>query len=476
MQSKMKKQVLLFPYRGVSQNMEWAVGQGMPLQVASGYYLPDVNRTCLQTVELGIYLTDGLGYTLGVNKAYEILTGIQAKEVLGHHMSELVEAGYFDRSVTLIVLRTRKTETIRQKISRNNQTVVVTGNPVFNERGEIVHVMTTVRPLVPGGERNTETNENTIDVPGAGRVIAASPIMRDLFQRAMRVAHYDSSVLIQGPSGSGKEVVARILHFSGPYRDGPFVRVNIAAIPEELVESELFGYLPGAFTGAKREGKKGLILAANKGTLFLDEIGEMSRKTQVKLLRVLQEREVLPVGATEPIPVDIRVVAASNRDLPHMVQEGSFREDLYYRLNVINLRVPSLAERSEDVSYLATHFLDELGKRYGVYKSLRNSALAQLKSYSWPGNVRELQNVMERLVVLYPGTVISGEQIREQLGIMETTHLSLNEGLLQKRIANLEKEMIIRAVQESGGSKEKAAQILGIHRTTLLRKIQKYRL
>lgn len=422
--------------------------------------------------KIGIYLTDGKGYTLGVNKAYESLTGINTAEIQGRHMSKLVGDGYFDSSVTLLVLKSGKTETIRQRILRTNQIVLATGYPVFNDSGEIIHVMTTVSPLVVVKSGIPPEDKHVFCIEGVGPVIAENQLMRDLLNKAVHLANFESTVLLEGPTGVGKEVIAKILHFSGSRKKGPFIKVNMAALPQELAESELFGYEAGAFTGARRQGKEGLIKAAHRGTLFLDEIGEMPKNLQVKLLRVLQERELTPLGSTRAVPVDCRVIAATNRNLNRLVEEGVFREDLYYRLNVIYLRIPGLVERPEDVVALANHFMEEMGNRYGIVKTLTISALRVLRSYSWPGNVRELENLMERLVVLHPGDSISGTHVCEFLGI-EPDSVSWATSM-ESRVSELEQRLILEAFKASNGDKEKAAETLGIHRTTLFRKMQKY--
>lgn len=471
-QANYGKNVVIFPIRSIDKRFVVPYGSAIPKYQGVHSFNKDESAGFPNHDKIGIYLTDGKGYTLGVNKAYEDLTGIRAAEVQGRHMSKLVGDGLFDRSVTLLVLQSGKSETIKQRILRTNQMVLVTGSPIFNECNRIINVMTTVSPLAKS--EILPENKPFFCFEGVGPVIAENQAIRDLLNKAVYLANFESNVLVEGPTGAGKEVIAKILHFSGSRQKGPFIKVNMAALPEELAESELFGYESGAFTGARKQGKEGLIKAAHHGTLFLDEIGEMSKNLQVKLLRVLQERELTPLGSTRSIPVDCRVIAATNRNLSQSVKEGTFREDLYYRLNVIHLRIPGLVDRPEDVIALANHFLNETGRKYGIAKTLGISALRALSSYSWPGNVRELQNLMERLTILHPCNVISGKDVNDFLGIQSDA--SILETSMESRVNDLEQKLIVEAIKASNGDKEKAAKVLGIHRTTLFRKMQRYHL
>jgi transcriptional regulator with PAS, ATPase and Fis domain len=302
--------------------------------------------------------------------------------------------------------------------------------------------------------------------------------MQNLFGILEKVVESNSTVLIQGENGSGKELIARALHYSGPRRDKAFVVQNCSALNDNLLESELFGHVRGAFTGASKD-KKGLFEVANHGTFFLDEVGDMSPAMQVKLLRVIQEGTFLPVGSVAMRTVDVRIVAATNRDLRAMVERGQFREDLYYRLNVINLRVPPLRDRIDDLPMLVEHFLQRFSKE-GQPRSRRVSpeAMARLYAHNWPGNIRELENEIERLVVL------SGE--REEIGpdllssgigadrIAPTFDAYRKQGNLEVAVAALEKDMIHQGLIATHWNKTKLAADLGISRTTLIKKIKDY--
>jgi len=308
-------------------------------------------------------------------------------------------------------------------------------------------------------------------------LIGESPKIREVFSLIDRVAKTDSTVLITGESGTGKELVAKALHFKSPRAKGPFVAINCGAIPHELLESELFGYVKGAFTGALRD-KKGRLEVANGGTVFLDEISEMSPALQVKLLRVLQEREFEPIGSTRSIKVDIRVVAATNKNLEELVKKGRFRHDLYWRLNVVPIHLPPLRERKEDIPLLISHFLEIYNDRYkGKVSGFSESAMELLLNYDWPGNIRELENLVQRLVVLKGEGIILPEDLPEKIRGNGHLHSSLRldeERLnLNEAVTNLERYLITEALRRANGVKSKAAKLLGIKRTTLLHKMKK---
>lgn len=310
-----------------------------------------------------------------------------------------------------------------------------------------------------------------------GALVGNSAPMRAVYDVVESVSRNKSTVLITGASGTGKELVARTLHARSPWSDGPFVAVNCGAVSETLLDSQLFGHRRGAFTDAVGD-QAGLFEAANRGTLFLDEVSEIPLGLQVKFLRAVQEREVLPVGATVPKKVDVRIVAATNKDLREETNAGRFREDLFYRLNVVPLRLPSLAERPEDIAPLAEHFIEEMAESYGVGpKTLTKEAHARLLAYPWPGNARELQNVIERAFALSDASEISLADVEPALdpaasGIAAAPAPSPPPRL--RTLAESERELIAAALEEAGGNKNEAARILGIDRQRLYRKIDKY--
>ncbi len=288
------------------------------------------------------------------------------------------------------------------------------------------------------------------------------------------VAPTDSTILITGESGTGKEVIARYLHDLSPRVDNSFLSINCGALPESLLESELFGHVKGSFTGAVKD-KAGLFTAANKGTFFLDEIGETTPATQVKLLRVLQQREVIPVGGTESMPIDVRMIAATNRDLEDEIKRGSFRGDLFYRLNVIAVHLPPLRDRRDDIAVLATQFLARVGgTRHEHPLSLTSDALDAMQAYDWPGNVRELENAMERAVILTTGDAIDVDALPERVTARRVEPLVAERTIVNPTLDAVERAYIMWVLQSEGGNKSRAASTLGIDASTLYRKLARY--
>ncbi len=301
-------------------------------------------------------------------------------------------------------------------------------------------------------------------------IVGSSPGMVELFKLVSRVAGTKSSVLIRGESGAGKELIARTIHLNSPRRGHPFVAVNCMSFSEGVLESELFGHVRGAFTGAT-ERRPGLFLEADHGTLFLDEIGDMSLSMQAKLLRVLQEQEVKPVGGTEMVPIDVRVVAATHRDLDALVRAGRFREDLYYRLNVVTLNFPPLRERLEDVPRIATHYLTVFSEQANrPIHGFTPEAMAALRAYAWPGNVRELVNVVERAVALAPGSVVEITDLPEKLATRALIARAIaGQPTDRPTLAEVTRRYVLQVLGEVGGNKTEAARLLGVPRRTLYR-------
>jgi len=314
-----------------------------------------------------------------------------------------------------------------------------------------------------------------------GFIIGESPSMRKLYEMIERVAGTSSNVLITGESGTGKELVARAIHHQSPRHQAPLVAVNCGGVPESLIESELFGYKKGAFTGAAAS-RKGLVEAAQAGTLFLDEIGELSPTLQVKLLRLVQERTIRMVGGTDDVPVDVRLISATNRDLERMVIDGSFREDLFYRLNVIHLGIPPLRSRREDIPLLAAFFLEKFRQRLGKdIRKISSYAMDILMNYNFPGNVRELENIIERSIALEASSIVLPDSLT--LSVHKKTQQTpapiapskLPEGFdLDQHLAEIEKEMLLRALEAAQGVKFKAAELLGISFRSFRYRLAKY--
>ncbi|MCL6611143.1 MAG: sigma 54-interacting transcriptional regulator [Peptococcaceae bacterium] len=438
----------------------------------------------------GIWITDHNGTTLRVNDAIERITGLPREKCIGRNMRDMELDGTVDESVTLRVLREKRSVTLVQNVSTGRQTIV-TGNPVFDDKGNIIYVVTNVRDVSElsmlkeslirqkdlANRYKNEVNELRLKLILQEDVVARSKLMKNVLDMVSRVASVDSTVLIAGESGVGKEVVARMLHRLSPRNDrGRFVTINCGAIPVNLLESELFGYEKGAFTGAKREGKPGLFEIADKGTLFLDEVTELPLEMQVKLLRVLQEQEIMRIGGLDTLRVDVRVIAATNRDISQLTREGRFREDLYYRLNVVPIEIPPLRERPEDISALISHYLCIFNDKFKTKKVIDSETVDHLMNYSWPGNVRELINIIERLVITTPGDLITFTDLPANI----KTAVQAGGGQrkarefipLKKALEHYERD-IIMAAMELYGSTRKVARVLEISQSTVSRRIRK---
>ncbi|PET76319.1 Fis family transcriptional regulator [Bacillus sp. AFS001701] len=413
---------------------------------------------------------------------------VDLKELLGKSILEFENQGLFTPSVTKLVLEKKKKVSIVQE-TINGRKVLAVGNPVFDENMEIDRIIIASRDITETSRLKTELKEmkkiseqykkELEDIKSKDsfvkKLIYCSPKMEQIINQAKKIADFSSTVLLHGESGVGKEVIAQAIHQLGNRSSKPFLKLNCGAIPENLLESELFGYIKGAFTGAD-QNKDGYFKQADEGVLFLDEIGEMPLHLQVKLLRVLQEQEVIPVGSTKPIKVNVQIIAATNKRLEKMVEERTFREDLYYRLNVIPLNIPPLRERIEDISLLAFHFLQQLNEKYNKSFHLTPDAINVLEFYSWPGNVRELQNIIERLVVSAEDQIINAEDVNQFLPNSYDFNKSkpvINKVIpLQEAIDYVEEQLIMLAMKQYKTT-TKAAQVLGISQSSVSRKYQK---
>ncbi len=304
-------------------------------------------------------------------------------------------------------------------------------------------------------------------------IIGSSEEMHRVFKMIDKVAETDSTILICGESGTGKELIARDVHYRSKRSNGPFVSINCGALPKDLLESNLFGHIKGSFTGAVKD-QAGMMAVSEGGSFFLDEVGEMSAATQVKLLRALQEREIIPVGGTKPIKIDVRLIAATNADLEKDVRDGKFRSDLYYRLNVIPIKLPPLRSRRDDIPILVDHFLKKFGG--AAPKAVSKDVLQVLLRYDWPGNVRELENVIERAVILHEGEMIETQDLPERVIRGNKRRGSLVIDSPEMTLEELEKEYILKVLNYTGWQKKRAAEILGINASTLYRKLQAYKM
>lgn len=371
--------------------------------------------------------------------------------------------------------------------------ILITGTPDFNEGVEIARIIINIRDMTElnilqeevqrskdetarVAEELKELRAKQLEVEG---VISKSTEMRQIMELACTVARVDSTVLITGESGAGKEVVAKIIHQASKRQEGPFIKVNCGAIPENLLESELFGYEKGAFTGANKEGKMGLIEVANNGTLLLDEIGDLPLNLQVKLLRAIQERVIYRIGGVKPITLNVRFIAATNKDLLAMSKEGKFREDLYYRLNVVPIHIPPLRKRKADILPLTLHFLAKFNKLYNLNKQIFPEVFRHLEEYDWPGNVRELENIIERALVMYLGPMVLPEHLPGSLlgtGKAAKVEVRVKEIIQLKEAGEIVERELIAKAMESYRSSRKAAEALGVTHTTILRKLKQFNL
>jgi len=438
----------------------------------------------------GLWICDHDGKVISINKASERINDVKAEEVVGKNMKELIDNGLFDKSATLEVLKRRTSVTMIQEI-KGEKKVLVTGNPIFNENGEITFILTNERDITELDNLRSELQEtqalaksyssqlSELEMKGVdlSNIIFRSEEMERIIKMALRAAKVNSTILLLGESGVGKGMIARLIHRHSERSGGPFIRVDCAGIPDTLVESELFGYERGAFTGAKSEGKPGFFELANKGTLFLDEIGEIPLSTQSKLLRFLEDHEIIRVGGTEPKEIDVRIIAATNKKIDEMVSSKLFREDLYYRLNVVPIYIPPLKERRDDVSPLIYHFLKKFSKTHLKEKILSPEAIDALSRYDFPGNIRELANLIERLVVLAENDRIELRDLPDSINsYMSKTivHPVLSEGIpLKDALKKYERLIIERAIQKYG-SQDEVAKILKVDQGTISRKIKKY--
>ncbi|AQS04839.1 sigma 54-interacting transcriptional regulator [Clostridium beijerinckii] len=459
----------------------------------------DIKNTKLGLTELdsiiecsydGIYITDGEANTIKINNAYESITGLKRAEVLGRNMKDLEKEGVISQSATLLVLKNRKTTTIQQEF-KTGVKVLVSSNPIFDKNGKIIMVVTNVRDVTQLYELKeqlqknkeitlkyvSEIEEMRTQLLNTSEIVAEDHKTIEIIQLANRIAKVDTTILMLGETGAGKDQIAKHIHKVSKRSKKQFIKVNCGAVPASLIESEFFGYEKGAFTGANKEGKIGLFEMASGGTIFLDEVGELPMDMQVKLLRVLQEMEVVRIGGTKPIKIDVRVLAATNRDLEDMIKKKQFREDLYYRLNVIPLYIPPLRERKHDILPLINFFLTQLNKKYNFNKIFASDALNCMYEYNWPGNVRELKNIVERAVIMSEDDKIKRSDLPKNIigsnGMIVTLN-TFEEGInLKETLDAIEKKLIKKAYDKYGNVRA-AAKSLGIDASTFVRKRQKY--
>ncbi|MDD3168895.1 MAG: sigma 54-interacting transcriptional regulator [Eubacteriales bacterium] len=440
-----------------------------------------------------IHITDGQGKVLFVNEAYIRTTGILPEQILGKNINDIEAAGVLLKgTVTPRVIQQKERISGITHFFPLDKETLSTGSPVFDKDGEIKFVVANVRDF-SGLEQmknkldllTDEVNKDKQELEylrkyhmDSGDMLSHSKKMNAVLEMARIVAETDVTVLITGESGSGKEKIAEEIYRHSNRKDKPFIKVNCAAIPAELLESELFGYEGGAFTDASKKGKPGMFELANNGVILLDEIGDMPVNLQTKLLRVLQDKKIMRIGGNHYIELDIRVIAATNKELEEEIRRGNFRDDLYYRLNVVPISVIPLRERKEDIPYMVMEFLSKYCKKYDKHFSVDKEAIDLFVSYNWPGNIRELKNLIERLVVISTDGSIGRDNILQCLNtdFLQYNYRKAEEPVSLKEYIKVYEKTLIATALKKWGSKRKTAKALGIDHSTLIRKCREHSL
>ncbi len=510
----------------------WCKMEKKEKKLKKEYTYSEFNKI-LEALHEDVLITDGSGTILQVSETFNETYGVE-ENVIGKTVFEMEEKGIFTPSVSAEVIRTKEAVTMKQT-NLSNKHIVVTAVPIKGESGEITQIISFSRDITDYYNLQSEyaNLENKLELYEkeikelrnknleATGIIAESDSMREILLKCFKIASVDAPILLTGPTGTGKSLLAKFIHEKRDRKDKPFIEINCGAIPEMLLEAELFGYEEGAFTGANKKGKIGLIELSEGGTLFLDEIGELPLPLQVKLLNVIQEKKFRSVGSTKEKKVNFRLITATNRDIANMIENKKFREDLYYRINVISIDIPPLSDRKEDVYGLITCFLDKYNEKYDSHVRISDDALRILLKYNWPGNVRQLENVIERAILLSDGKEIMKKDIEEvskavingsleeeenssvfaateasesPFNIQEKEKLSkelkdedvevkivedfirgleTEEVTLESAIEKIEKQLILEAYKKAGTT-PKLAKMLGISQPTAHRKLKKY--
>jgi PAS domain S-box-containing protein len=463
-----------------------------PDELASSSYLNQQLKTIFKASHDGIWVCDGQGKVIDINEASEKLNGIHAADIIGKNVTDLVEDGLFDRSVTQEVLETKRQVSVIQKIKRTEKILLATGTPAFDDDGHIFLVvvnerdMTQLNAIQKQLEHSRAVTEKYKDKLAElsllelkdQEIVAEDKKMRQVLHLALKLAHLSASdILILGESGTGKGLLAKFIHKNSNRNKKPFIQINCATLPEYLLEAELFGYEKGAFTGARQEGKAGLFELAHEGTLFLDEIGDLPHSLQAKLLKYLDDHEVMRLGGLKAKKIDCTIIAATNRDIEGLVQEKRFRRDLFFRLNTFTIRIPPLRERIDDIFELVSFYMKKYGKTYGLNRRISPEALKLLQDYPFPGNVRELKNVIKK-AVLMSETHFVDEVIYQGLpsgmcAFMTSVDDSSQEKGLTGQMLNLEKDILQHAMRCCRTTRE-MARFLKISQPSIVRKLKKH--
>ncbi len=455
-------------------------------------YLTGHFQAVLDALSDGVYISDTAGRTLCVNRMYEQLTGLRREELEGRDVRDMVKSGVFDSILNPEIVSSGKPATRVQHL-KDGKTLVLSGYPVFDDSGEICFVVTFARDITILTNLNDQVEHQKGLLQKTEGQIAfmakqqkehaltpsfASKAMGEVLTLVDRIAPTDATVLILGETGVGKDVIANLVHQKSPRAENLMLKVDCGGISEGLTESELFGYVAGAFTGASPKGKAGYFEIANGSTIFLDEIGELPLSMQTRLLRVLQDGEIMRVGSTSPRKVDVRVIAATNRNLKDCVLAGTFRRDLYYRLNVATIQIPPLRERPEDIGLLAKVFLSMYASKYRKNLYFMDITLEMLRGYSWPGNVRELQNLVHSMAITERGPAISPQELPSQISGRPQADNRFSEDIfsgsrsLHEIMKEIEADFLTRAI-EHYGSVQMVAKRFKVDRSTVFRKIRR---
>lgn len=447
-----------------------------------------IMKAVLQRPKDGLFITDHCGTVVLVNQAAERIYNVKASQLVGCNVSQLAKSGILNYPLVQRVIKNKRTINVIQTMHAN-KTIFTTALPVFDEADTLRYVIindrdiSLLRHLIEAIESDEagpkasrlEYDDDEFDAGLMDGIVVQSPAMYKVLRSAVRVARFDIPLVLTGESGVGKSMIAQLVHRISDRRQSPFVHLNCGAISENLLESELFGHEKGAFTGAAAKGKQGLFETADNGTLFLDEIGEIPLNLQVKLLKFIETNEILRVGGIKPIKINTRIIAATNRDLEEMVQNGTFRADLFFRLNVVPTHIPSLRDRREEIKPLAAIFLERFNKEFKTKKTISDAVLDALKDYDFPGNVRELENLIKRLIAMSENDSIRIKHLPQALRKDFVDQRILKGDALsdyQQKVAAFERKIIMDAIRKYG-SQRKAADALGLNQSTLSRKIKK---
>ncbi len=463
------------------------------LDMTESQFLELQFETAFDFTELGIWIMDGEGVVLKVNPAAEKMIGIKSSEFVGKNIGALIEKGIMDQSLTLHILKSKRPITKLLHVVKTDKYVMSTGMPVFDKDGNIVLVVvneldiTTLKHLqgqleelrvVADKYKDELSDLHLVDFEAHG-IISESKEMKQVLNVALKLARFDvSNILILGESGTGKGLIAQFIHKNGKRKDKPFIQVNCAALPESLLEAELFGFEKGSFTGANSKGKIGLFEMAQNGTILLDEIGDMPLSLQSKLLKCLDDHEIMHIGGLKPIKINCTIVAATNRDLKDRVEKKKFRKDLFHRLNAFCIELPPLRERPEDIVALSNFFLDKYNRRYGLRKRLTLKAIHSLQMYDFPGNVRELKNILNQSVVIHEGRMLDEILPGDTGDLPEKAvwHPPLETGEkvnLSEMVGSFEKNILFHAIRQHKTTR-KIAAYLGTSQSKVARMLKKY--